>query len=159
MTIPEACELILQAAVIGAGGEIFVLDMGQPVKISFLAEQMVRLSGKEPYRDVDIVYTGIRPGEKLFEELFHEQENLGKTVHPKILLARHRRHDPGEVLQAVNRTKTACDEFDDDGLRRVVAELVPEMALAGRGAGAKVVPLPRLKEGGVERSAPRGGDE
>jgi FlaA1/EpsC-like NDP-sugar epimerase len=74
MTIPEACQLIMQAAVIGQGGEIFVLDMGEPVKIRYLAEQMIRLAGREPGRDVAIEYTGLRPGEKLFEELFYRQD-------------------------------------------------------------------------------------
>ena len=70
MTISEASQLIMQAAVLGSGGEIYVLDMGEPVKITYLAEQLIRLSGKEPGRDIQIVYTGLRPGEKLFEELF-----------------------------------------------------------------------------------------
>ena len=78
MTIPEACQLILQAAVLGQGGEIFALDMGEPVRISYLAEQMIRLAGKQPEADIAIIYTGLRPGEKLFEELFHPHENYQK---------------------------------------------------------------------------------
>ncbi len=93
MTIPEASQLILQASVMGDGGEIFVLDMGEPIKISYLAEQMIRLSGKVPGEDIDIVYTGLRPGEKLYEELFHEKEALQSTPHRKILLARYRTFD------------------------------------------------------------------
>jgi len=88
MTIPEACQLVLQAATMGTGGEIFVLDMGEPVKIKDMAEQLIRLSGLEPYRDIDIKFIGLRPGEKLFEELFHPSEKLKPTAHPKILLAR-----------------------------------------------------------------------
>jgi FlaA1/EpsC-like NDP-sugar epimerase len=87
MTIPEACQLILQAESMGSGGEIYVLDMGEPVSISYLAEQMIRLSGNEPGKDIEIVYTGLRPGEKLFEELFHEKERLVGTQHEKIFLA------------------------------------------------------------------------
>ena len=76
MTIPESVSLILQAGAMGKDGEIFVLDMGEPVLIRDLAEQMIRLSGLEPGRDIKIVYTGLRPGEKLFEEILHENENL-----------------------------------------------------------------------------------
>jgi len=90
MTIPEACQLVLQASSMGKGGEIFVLDMGEPVKIKDLAEQLIRLSGMEPHEDIPIVYTGLRPGEKLYEELFHPSEKLKATGHPKILLARSR---------------------------------------------------------------------
>ncbi len=84
MTIPEACQLILQAASLGKGGEIFALDMGDPVKIRDLAEQMIRLAGKRPGGDIAIVYTGLRAGEKLFEELFHPLENYASTAHAKI---------------------------------------------------------------------------
>jgi len=88
MTIPEACQLIMQAAVIGAGGETFVLDMGEPVKIRYLAEQMIRLSGREPGRDIQIQFTGLRPGEKLYEELFYDSEAYAPTPHAKIHVAR-----------------------------------------------------------------------
>ncbi len=88
MTIPEACQLVLQAASMGKGGEIFVLDMGEPVKIRVLAQQLIKLSGYEPGTDIPIEYIGLRPGEKLYEELFHPSEKLKATGHPKILLAR-----------------------------------------------------------------------
>ncbi len=88
MTIPEACQLIMQAAAIGNGGETFVLEMGEPVKIRYLAEQMIRLSGKQPDRDIAIEYTGLRPGEKLYEELFYRSEDLAVTRYPKIHIAR-----------------------------------------------------------------------
>ncbi|MCK4838728.1 MAG: polysaccharide biosynthesis protein, partial [Desulfobulbaceae bacterium] len=93
MTIPEAVSLILQAGAMGEGGEIFVLDMGEPMLIRKLAEQMIRLSGLVPGQDIDIVYTGLRPGEKLFEEIFHERENLQETKHPKLFLASSREVD------------------------------------------------------------------
>ena len=80
MTIAEASQLIMQAAVLGSGGEIYVLDMGEPMKITYLAEQMIRLAGKEPGRDIQIIYTGLRPGEKLYEELFHELEPYDTTT-------------------------------------------------------------------------------
>jgi FlaA1/EpsC-like NDP-sugar epimerase len=87
MTIPEACQLIMQAAVIGEGGEIFVLDMGEPMKIREMAEQMIRLAGRDPGRDIEIRYIGLRPGEKRFEELFYDAEALTRrrirrSAHP-----------------------------------------------------------------------------
>lgn len=84
MTIPEACQLIMQAAAIGHGGEVLVLKMGDPVKIRYLAEQMIRLSGAEPGKDIEINYIGLRPGEKLYEELFYGNEALCDTQHPQI---------------------------------------------------------------------------
>lgn len=90
MTIPESVSLILQAGAMGEGGEIFVLDMGEPVLIRHLAEQMIKLAGLEPEKDIAIVYTGIRPGEKLYEEILHESEGLQPTSHEKLLLARSR---------------------------------------------------------------------
>ena len=89
MTIPEAVQLVLQAATLGQGGEIFVLDMGEPVKIVDLAADLIRLSGKEVDRDIEIRYTGIRPGEKLYEELFFGAEQAMPTRHPKVLRARN----------------------------------------------------------------------
>ncbi len=87
MTIPEAVQLVLQAASMGRGGEIFLLEMGAPVKIRHLAEELIRLSGFRPYEDIDIVYTGLRPGEKLYEELFSGDEGIVETEHQKILIA------------------------------------------------------------------------
>jgi FlaA1/EpsC-like NDP-sugar epimerase len=87
MTIPEAARLILQAVVMGRQGEIFLLEMGEPVKIVDLAEQMIRLAGKEPYSEVPIQFVGLRPGEKLHEELWRPDEQFVRTVHPKILRA------------------------------------------------------------------------
>jgi len=126
MTIPEACQLILQASVMGRGGEIFVLDMGQPIKISYLAEQMIRLSGKFPGEDVEIIYTGLRPGEKLYEELFHESEALQNTRHSKIQLARHREFDWARLNELVEQMKVACFVFDEIRLKELLGELVPE---------------------------------
>ena len=150
MTIPEACQLILQAGVIGRGGEIFVLDMGEPVKISYLAEQLIRLSGKIPAEDIEIVYTGLRPGEKLYEELFHDAEKLEETSHPKILLAQCRVMDRDALEKSFDAMQQACDKGDDTALRNMLAELVPEhtglvAAPATAGKSAVVVPLKQTK--------------
>lgn len=126
MTIPESCQLILQAGAMGQGGEIFVLDMGEPVKITYLAEQMIRLSGKVPGEDIDIVFTGLRPGEKLFEELFHEREQLEQTGHPKILLARHREEDWQTLNTVLDQMESACKHYDESELKVLLNRLVPE---------------------------------
>jgi FlaA1/EpsC-like NDP-sugar epimerase len=128
MTIPEACQLIMQAGVMGKGGEIFVLDMGQPVKILYLAEQMIRLSGKVPGKDIKIAFTGLRPGEKLYEELFYEQERLNKTDHNKILLAQSLPVDWERLNRLVDALEQAGDAYDEDTLRLLLRELVPEMS-------------------------------
>ena len=126
MTIPEAVSLILQAATMGRGGEIFVLDMGEPIKIVDMAEQMIRLAGLTPYKDIDIVFTGLRPGEKLFEELFHEAEALQGTQHPKILLSHVRKMDWDEVQQRLLLLRKACEARDVAGLIDGLQQLVPE---------------------------------
>jgi len=126
MTIPEAVSLILQAATMGNGGEIFVLDMGEPVKIASMAKQMIRLAGFTPNKDIDIVYTGLRPGEKLFEELFHEAEALQGTTHPKIMLSGIREVDWDEVQELLVLIRKACIERDVPSLIGLLQKLVPE---------------------------------
>jgi FlaA1/EpsC-like NDP-sugar epimerase len=129
MTIPEACQLIMQAAVIGDGGEIFVLDMGEPVKIRYLAEQMIRLSGREPGRDVQIQYIGLRPGEKLYEELFYASEDLTPTRHPKIRVARGAldgsRTPDAAPVERVEDLARAVERQDTPALLRELAGLIP----------------------------------
>ncbi|MES9833994.1 MAG: nucleoside-diphosphate sugar epimerase/dehydratase [Candidatus Thiodiazotropha sp. DIVDIV] len=126
MTIPEACQLIMQTVVMGEGGEIFVLDMGEPIKISYLAEQMIHLSGRTLESDIQIEYIGLRPGEKLYEELFHEKEQLEKTNHEKVLLARHRQVDWGWLTQVMRDMTEASDSIDIERLRNLLNQLVPE---------------------------------
>lgn len=126
MTIPEASQLILQAMVNGLGSEIFVLDMGEPIKISYLAEQMIRLAGKIPGKDIEIKYTGLRPGEKLYEELFHESEHLTNTDHEKLFKARFRKLDWNELAHTFRLLNTACIRHNDDELHILLKSLVPE---------------------------------
>lgn len=127
MTIPEASQLIMQASIMGKGGEIFVLDMGESVKISYLAEQLIKLSGKEVGTDIEIKYTGLRPGEKLFEELFHDQENLNTTKNKKIMLSSSRKVDWNKLISTLDDMGIACNLFDDDKLKVLLKELVPEL--------------------------------
>lgn len=129
MTIPEACQLILQAMANGQGGEIFVLDMGEPIKISYLAEQMILLSGKEPGKDILIEYTGLRPGEKLYEELFHESEQLVSTQHEKLFKAKFRELDWQELTQTIRMLNTACASYNEEELLILLQSLVPELQL------------------------------
>ncbi|MBF0283129.1 MAG: polysaccharide biosynthesis protein [Magnetococcales bacterium] len=129
MTIPEAVGLVLQAGSMGEGGEIFVLDMGEPVKIRELAEQMIRLHGLEPDVDVAIQYVGLRPGEKLYEELFHEAEDLKGTHHPKIMLAHSRACDWDKLQEELTLLEGAARSRDPEQvylhLRRLAPEFTP----------------------------------
>ncbi len=136
MTIPEAAQLILQASAMGRGGEIFVLDMGEPVRIAYLAEQLILLSGRKPGEDIEIIYTGLRPGEKLYEELFHEAEEHVDTGHPKILLARSRPVDLGDRESVFAQLAEACDRNLEGRLKELLALLVPEQVEQGAGRGA-----------------------
>ena len=126
MTIPEATSLILQAYTMGQGSEIFVLDMGLPVKIVYLAEQMIRLSGRETYKDIAIEFTGIRPGEKLFEELFHGSEALQTTAHHKISQACARQVNWDELIESFNRIEQAYQVDDAKAMLDELKGLVPE---------------------------------
>jgi FlaA1/EpsC-like NDP-sugar epimerase len=139
MTTAEAAQLILQASVIGEGGEIFVLDMGEPVKIAYLARQLILLSGKRPDDDIEIVYTGLRPGEKHYEELFHRDEELMSTGHPKILLARSRTVEKQIVERAVPVLRQAAMDTDDVKMREILQTLVPEHAPAAQGRAKRKV--------------------
>ncbi|NLU92222.1 polysaccharide biosynthesis protein [Chitinophaga sp. Ak27] len=126
MTIPEACQLVLEAGSMGQGGEIFVFDMGQPMKIAELARKMIRMTGKEPGRDVQIIYTGLRPGEKLYEELLNNAENTLPTYHEKIMIAKVRASDFTEVNEQVNQLiESARKHYLTPTVARM-KQLVPE---------------------------------
>ncbi|HUR99696.1 MAG TPA: nucleoside-diphosphate sugar epimerase/dehydratase [Pyrinomonadaceae bacterium] len=126
MTIPEASQLVLQAGALGTGGEIFILDMGEPVKIVTLAEDMIRLSGLTPYEDIDIVFTGVRKGEKLFEELEITGENLDRTNHPKIFIGKIAEYSADDVERIVSRFRSAVVESDEAGIRQLFNDVLPE---------------------------------
>jgi FlaA1/EpsC-like NDP-sugar epimerase len=128
MTIPEACQLILQAASGAAHASIYTLDMGDPVPIRLLAEQMIRLAGKQPGRDIAIVYTGLRPGEKLHETLFHADERYQPTSHSKIMKALARDVSPEFLELALQRLRAAHTRYDTAELSEVLKVAVPEFA-------------------------------
>lgn len=135
MTIPEACQLVLEAGCMGDGGEIFVFDMGKPVKIDDLAKKMIQLSGLKLGEDIQIAYTGLRPGEKLYEELLDEKENLRNTHHPKILRASVRRMAYEEANIRIGRlVELAQNGSTEEALRTAIREMVPEY----KPSGAKV---------------------
>lgn len=126
MTIPEACQLIMQAEAVGTGGEVFVLDMGDPVKIVYLAEQMIRLSGKVPGMDIKIEFVGLRPGEKLYEELFHDEEQLMETGFSKLRLAKARVYDGDVWFRCIQELTEACRQPDQQRILALLKDLVPE---------------------------------
>ena len=126
MTIPEAAQLVLQAAANGQGGQIFLLDMGDPVKIVDLARQMITLSGFRPDEDIDIVFTGIRPGEKLFEELRTKGENLEPTLHSKILIWKHQSVPWERVQEGIILVESLQNSMDRSAIVHAFRSIVPE---------------------------------
>ena len=123
MLIPEACKLVLEAGTKGNGGEIFVFDMGQPVKIADLAKRMIALSNA---KGVEIKYTGLREGEKLYEEVLNEQEGTKPTFHEKIRIAQVREYDYAEVSHDIDELVEISKQFDDMATVRKMKEIVPE---------------------------------
>jgi len=146
MTIPEAVQLVLQAAALGGGGETFVLDMGEPVKIADLAADLVRLSGLEVGKDIEIVFTGLRPGEKMFEELFLDGEEYDRTAHEKIFITRNGKSkalESGRLAELL----VVAEDGDVERAQQLLSALVP------RQARAQVLQLPR-PEGAAASVAP-----
>ena len=126
MTIAEACQLVLEASVMAEGGEVFVFDMGEPVKIVDLARNMIRLAGYTPDVDMQIQFIGERPGEKLYEDLFSESEEMKETHHEKIMISKESIHDISEAENIINKLQ-ALENFYEPGLfKMVIKELLPE---------------------------------
>ena len=135
MTIQEASQLILQAGALGGGGEIFILEMGTPVKISQMANDLIRLSGKEPGRDIEITYTGLRQGEKLYEELISEGEGIVPTIYDKILVLKTTNQWNGLddqasfsewLMQKIDELYKYAHVHDACKIREKLKEIVPE---------------------------------
>lgn len=139
MTIPEAVQLVLQSSVLGHGGEVFLLDMGEPVKIIDLARDLIRLSGMQEGRDIDIVFTGLRPGEKLYEELFVTGERYERTRHDKIFIAANASSFiPENLGSAIVALEQAAQDNDRESILRNLQNLIPEYHTS---SSARVVPV------------------
>lgn len=126
MTIPEACDLVIEAGVMGQGGEIFIFDMGKSVKIVHLAEKMIKLSGNTPYTDINIKFTGLRPGEKLYEELLNDSENVLPTHHEKIMIAKVRENNFEDVKVHLEKLFKISKTDKTHSLVRQMKKIVPE---------------------------------
>ena len=149
MTIPEASQLVLQAGAMGAGGEIFILDMGEPVKIVDLARDLITLSGFKPDEDIEIKFSGVRPGEKLFEELSTDAEHASKTKHPKIFIGRIATCDAAVAHSAIDDILALAlrpEGADRNGIRRSLKVLVPEYSGAADADEASVAAPARIKD-------------
>ena len=126
MTIPEAVQLVLQAGALGRGGEVFLLDMGEPIRIVDIATDLIRLSGLTVGTDIEIKFSGVRPGEKLYEEMFFSAENVLTTEHPKVLRARNGILPEGIMRRIEALVKAAEAEHPDDELRALLRALLPD---------------------------------
>ena len=125
MTIPEAVSLVLEAGAMAKGGEIFVLDMGAPVKITTLAENLIRMYGKVPNKDIPIIFTGLRPGEKLFEELLMDEEGLKSTGNKKIFIGNQIEINEEELLAKLDRLRKVSEKNDSESTVAILADIVP----------------------------------
>jgi FlaA1/EpsC-like NDP-sugar epimerase len=130
MTIPEASQLVLQAGAMGQGGEIFILDMGEPVKIVDLARDLITLCGLRPMDDIEIRFSGVRPGEKLVEEISTSSEHADKTKHPKVFIGRIKHHDLDTVMLGVDALLDLARATDVDRVREMLCKIVPEFQAA-----------------------------
>ena len=126
MTIPEACQLVLEAGAMGKGGEIFIFDMGKSIKIVDLAKKMIVLSGLQLGSDIEIKFTGLRPGEKLYEELLNDEENTLPTYHPLIMIAKEKKFDLATVSEKINELVGYTDSLDGLAIVKKMKEIAPE---------------------------------
>jgi len=126
MTIPEACRLVMEAATMSTGNQIFVFDMGESVKIAHLARRMISLAGFEPEKDIRIEYTGLRPGEKLYEEVLSNKENTLPTTHDRIRIAKVREYDYGEACGVAEELETLSRKVEIPDMIRLMKRTVPE---------------------------------
>jgi FlaA1/EpsC-like NDP-sugar epimerase len=126
MTIPEACQLVLEAGTMGKGGEIYVFDMGFPVRIVELAERMIKLSGFEPYTEIAIEFSGLRPGEKLYEELLGSEETTIATHHPKIMVAKVNAGEYEELKNSFDAVRYRANEMQPIELVKFLKSMVPD---------------------------------
>jgi FlaA1/EpsC-like NDP-sugar epimerase len=126
MSIEEAAKLILQAGAMGRGGEIFILKMGEPIKIDKLARDLIRLSGREPDTEIEIRHIGLRPGEKLYEELITEGEGIVPTEHEKIMVLRGNGFDYTNIRTQIERLSSKAAAFDEAGIKQILKEMIPE---------------------------------
>jgi FlaA1/EpsC-like NDP-sugar epimerase len=148
MTIPEASQLVLQAGAMGEGGEIFILDMGEPVRILDLAKEAITLSGLRPFEDIEIAFTGMRPGEKLFEELEITEENMSRTKHPKIFVGKIAAYPEAKVHKGLERFAFLSEHGTEQEIRELFNELLPEANIEIR--------LPVERRGRIVQAAPGG---
>jgi FlaA1/EpsC-like NDP-sugar epimerase len=153
MTIAEACQLVLQAASMGRGGEIFMLDMGEPVKIVDLARDLIRLSGYGP-QEIGITYVGVRPGEKLTEELSLPEESAGQTEHPKVFVGRPGNYDHKGISRQLAELRQLVDCTDIDQIRRHLRAIVPEYHA---GDAPQAWAAPGRSNGALRSHGPAGG--
>ena len=135
MSISEAVALVMQAGAMAKGGDVFVLDMGKPIKILDLAEQMIRLAGLRLEKDIQIEFTGLRPGEKIEEQLFHDLESLSPTEFDKLLLAEIRPLNHKNIISVCNQLSIACNEYDEKAIERILKDIVPEYVNATTSIG------------------------
>ena len=124
MTIPEAVQLVLEAGGIARGGEIFILDMGKPVRIIDLARKMIKLSGYVPYKDIKIKYTALKPGEKLSEELINDYESVNSTEYDKILITKPERIDLENLLNKIRKADKNLYKYDNKEIKKMIKDLI-----------------------------------
>src|SRR5699024_6943137 len=125
MTIPEACQLVLQAGSMATGGEIFILDMGEPVKILDLAKDLIRFSGLKPDIDIEIEFTGLRPGEKLYEEILLDKNGMTETSHEKIYIEKPKDFKYDDIMNYIYLLENSLNSNNKKDIRRILRSIVP----------------------------------